>query len=490
MPKYYISTSLPYVNANPHIGFALEAVQADVLARYHRSLGDDVYFLTGSDENSLKNVRKAEEQGVKINDFILEKTKKYLELKKEYSISSDDFIRTTEERHIKGVQKLWGACQKDIYRKKYRGLYCVGCETFLKENELKKGLCPDHKKRPELVEEENYFFKLSKYQDEIKELIEKDKIKIVPETRKNEIISFLNQGLEDICISRSKERAHGWGIKVPGDSSQIIWVWFDALSNYINALGYGENKKEFQEWWEENNQKTHVIGKGIVKFHAVYWIGILLSAGLSLPQKIFVHSYITSEGEKMSKSLGNVVDPLEVSKKYGSDSVRYFLLREIPPFKDGDFTEERFKERYNADLAKGLGNLVARVLSIAERIEDNYLEEQKIKNSSLIEKIEETNKEINFFLNSFEFNKAISSIWGLISFCDQLIEKERVWEQKENQKEIVPSLLYTLLKISDLLKPFMPQTANNIDGSIKIEKKNQKLVFKIKKRGPLFPALD
>ena len=492
MPKYYISTAIPFVNAPPHIGFVLEIVQTDVLARYHRSIGNKVFFLTGTDENSLKNVRVAEEKGVKVQELVDKYAKKYLQLKEEYSLSFDDFIRTTEKRHIKGTEKLWLACEKDIYKKKYQGLYCVGCETFYKEDELEDGLCPEHKKKPELIEEENYFFKLSKYQNQIKELIESDRIKIIPETRKNEILSFIDSGLEDICISRSVERAHGWGIPVPGDSSQIIWVWFDALSNYINALGYGEDKKEFKEWWENNENKTHIIGKGVIRFHSLYWIGMLLSAGISLPKEIFVHGYITSNGEKMSKSLGNVIDPFEMSEKYGSDTIRYFLLREIPPFKDGDFTEDKLKNRYNADLANGLGNLIARVLSVAEKIGINNksLDVQKVKDSQFQEEIDKTEDNIKLFLSKFEFNKALSSIWELISFCDQYIEKERVWEKTKNQEKSILFLLYTISGTARTLKPFLPKTSNKILSSINLNRGNNKIFFNVQKIDLLFPKLD
>ena len=492
MAKYYISTAIPYVNANPHIGFVSEIVQADVLARYHRSIGDKVFFLTGADENSLKNVRVAEKKGIKVQELVDEYSKKYLQLKEAYSLSFDDFIRTTEKRHIKGAERLWLACEKDIYKKNYQGLYCVGCESFYKEEDLEDGLCPEHKKKPELIEEENYFFKLSKYQNQIKELIESDKIKIIPETRKNEILSFVNSGLEDICISRSVERAHGWGIPVPGDSSQIIWVWFDALSNYINALGYGENKKEFKEWWEDNENKIHIIGKGVIRFHALYWIGMLLSAELSLPKEIFVHGYITSNGEKMSKSLGNVIDPFEMSERYDSDAIRYFLLREIPSFKDGDFTEEKLKDRYSSDLSKGLGNLVARVLSVAEKIDisNKPLSSQEIKDSQFQKEIEKTEDNIKFFLGKFKFNKSLSSLWELISFCDQYIEKERVWEKKESQEKSALFLLYAISEIARMLKPFLPKTSNKISSSINLEDKKEQIFFNIKKIDSLFPKLN
>ena len=256
--KVFISTAIDYVNAAPHLGHALEKIQADVVARHRRILGEEVFYLSGTDENSLKNVQAARKEKISTKELVDRNAKKFYGLKNALNLSFDDFIRTTEERHIKGARKLWKKCEGDIYKKKYKGLYCVGCEQFYKENELEDGLCPEHKKKPELVEEENYFFSLSKYQDRLKKIIETDQIKIIPKTRKNETISFINQGLEDICVSRSSSRASGWGIDVPGDSTQKIWVWLDALSNYINALGYGGNEKKFQELWQENENKIHI----------------------------------------------------------------------------------------------------------------------------------------------------------------------------------------------------------------------------------------
>ncbi|MCP6718482.1 MAG: methionine--tRNA ligase [Patescibacteria group bacterium] len=492
MNKFFISTAIYYVNANPHIGHALEIVQTDVLARYYRTLGKEVLFLTGTDENSLKNAQAAEKINVPVQDFVDKNAQIFKELKKILNLSFDDFIRTTEERHIKGAEKLWLACKKDIYKKKYKGLYCVGCEEFYTEKELVNGLCPEHKKKPELIEEENYFFKLSKYQSQLKELIEKDEIKIIPQTRKNEVLSFINSGLKDICISRSKERAHGWGIPVPGDESQIIWVWFDALANYITALGYGTDEQKFNDWWQNNNNKLHVIGKGILRFHAVYWPGMLLSAGISLPERIFVHEYINVDGQKMSKSLGNVIDPYQLVEKYNTEAVRYFLLREISPFKDGDFSQKRFEERYDADLAKGLGNLLARVLSLAEKIglkNESFIVE-KIKESNFQSKIDKTQQNYHRALKEFKFNDALTSIWELISFCDECIEKEKLWNKSENQKTNILYLLYTIGNIANLLKPFLPETSEKILKQIGLKEKEREWIFNIKKGESLFPKLN
>jgi len=485
MKKVFISTSIPYVNAAPHLGHALEFVQTDVLARHHRIIGDQVFFLSGSDENSLKNVRSAEKAGVLVVDLVADNSKKFYELKDLLNISLDDFIRTTEERHFKGAQKLWSVCEKDIYKKSYSGLYCVGCEEFYKEEELVDGLCPDHKVKPELIEEENYFFKLTQYQDQIKELIETDKVKIIPETRKNEVLSFINSGLQDFCISRSSERAKGWGIDVPNDSSQKIWVWFDALSNYINALGYGSNdESKFNEFWQNNEFKTHTLGKGIVRFHSVYWLAMLLSAGISLPKTLFIHGYLTVDGQKMSKSIGNVVDPKELVLKYGSEGVRYFLLREIPATGDGDFTYEKFEKRYNSDLASGLGNLFSRTLAMVIKAGlDNGFEVKP--NSLFVEK----NKEIEGkVLEKFiQFNETLNDIWELVSFCDKYIEEEKPWEvvDSEKQKEIFSNLIYSLNNISKMIEPFLPLTSQKMKEQL--GEKDGK--FNIKKGESLFPRI-
>src|SRR3972149_298201 len=336
--RFYVTTAIPYVNAAPHIGFALEIVQADAIARYHRLIGDDTFFLTGTDENGLKNVQSAEKSGIPVQKFVGQNSQRFEDLRGALNLSFDDFIRTTEERHILGAQKLWQACDPgDIYKNKYRGLYCVGCEQFYTEKELVDGKCPEHGTVPETVEEENYFFKLSKYQNRLEKLIESNELGIVPESRRNEILSFIKGGLEDFSISRSKARAKGWGIPVPGDKNQVIYVWFDALSNYINALGYADDGEKFKKYWLENEKRTHVIGKGIIRFHAVYWPAMLLSAGIPLPTEIFVHGYLTVDGQKISKSLDNAtasggapqaagaIDTLALADKNGTDHVPYFL---------------------------------------------------------------------------------------------------------------------------------------------------------------------
>ncbi len=472
MKKIFISTAIDYVNSRPHLGHCFEKVQADVISRHFRIQKYDTFFLTGTDENSLKNVQAARKENITVKDLVDRNAKKFYELKDLLDLSIDDFIRTTEKRNVAGAQKLWEACKKDIYKKTYKGLYCVGCEEFYKESELVNGLCPEHQTKPEIVEEDNYFFRLSNYQKKLEEIIRSNKVRIIPQTRKNEVFSFIKSGLEDFCISRSAERASGWGVDVPGDSSQKIWVWFDALSNYINALGYDDDDKKFKEWWHKNDNKLHCIGKGIIRFHAVYWLAMLLSAKLDLPSKIFVHGYITVNGQKMSKSLGNVVDPFELVKKYGTDAVRYYLLREIPSTEDGDFTYEKFEARYNADLAGGIGNLVARVLGIANKAEQKDTKISK----AVKEKAEETEKNCNKSLEAFKFNEALASVWELISFCDKYINDEKLWETKK--PEVINDLFFALDKLSDLLLPFLPETAEKIKKAV-IERKSEILFPKI-----------
>ncbi len=474
--KVYISTAIDYVNAAPHLGHALEKVQADSLARYFRQQGAAVFFLSGTDENGLKIIQAAKEAGLPNLKFVKKNADEFYKLKQALNLTYDDFIRTTERRHILAVQKFWKKVKKDIYRKKYKGFYCAGCESYIKSTDLQDGLCPVHHTRPEEIEEENYFFKLSSYQKELERIIKDDKIKIVPEERKNEVLGFIRGGLEDFCISRSQERALGWGIDVPGDKSQKIWCWFDALINYISALGYGKDQKKFQEWWENNSSKIHIIGKDVLKFHAIYWPAMLLSAGISLPSTIFIHGFFTMEGSKMSKTTGNTVDPFSLVEKYGADPVRYFLLREMPLTKDGNFSTAKFEEHYNSDLASGLGNLLSRIIPLAQKTKVSL----ELSNESAKEAIEEVKKSFQKAIKRFDFREALSLIWSLIAFCDQYIEQEELWKETEKKKEVVDNLLFILQEISILLFPFLPQSATRIQQYLK-EGKAEK---------PLFPKTD
>jgi methionyl-tRNA synthetase len=327
-------------------------------------------------------------------------------------------------------------------------------------------------KKPEVVSEENYFFRLSKYQKELEKIIERDEIEIFPRERKNEVLSFIRSGLEDFSISRPRERMKGWGIPVPGDGSQIIYVWFDALTNYISGIGYGRDEKTFKKYWPAD---LHIIGKDILKFHAIYWPAMLLSAKIELPKRILVHGFITVGGQKMSKSLGNIINPLEIIEKYGADSLRYFLLRESSPFEDLDFTFEKFKKRYNSDLAAGIGNLVARIIGMSKRLKVKKTK-KKIENFELREEVEKTNQKWKTSLEEFKFNEALISIWDLISFCDKFIQEKKPWEKKE--KKVVSDLLLILREISKMLYPFLPETSERILKQIETQKMR-----------PLFPKI-
>ncbi|MBI4100620.1 methionine--tRNA ligase [Candidatus Microgenomates bacterium] len=469
--KFYLTTAIPYVNAKPHIGHALEFIQADCVARYHKLLGEDTLLLSGADENSLKNVQAAEDRGVPVKQLCDENSKAFSDLLEKLNVSVNIFQRASEKKHFESSQKLWQRCQKngDIYKKSYEGLYCIGCEAFYTEDELENGLCPEHKTRPEKISEENYFFRLSKYQKQIEELIEGDELKLIPATRKNEALGFIRGGLEDFSISRSQKRARGWGVPVPNDSNQIMYVWFDALNIYQSGVGFGWDEKSYQQWWPAD---LHIIGKGILRFHAVYWPAILLSAGLPLPKSIFVHGYITAGGQKISKSLGNVIDPIEMIEKYGVDSLRYYLLREIPAYSDGDFSERRFKEIYNADLANGLGNLVARTVKLCEKIDTEF----KPLKAALSEDYKND-------LGSFCFDEALATIWDEIRSLDRYLEKEKPWLISDISK-LFPILEFTvgrILQIAYELQPFLPETAEKIQ--------KQFAGPQIKSGPPLFPRL-
>ena len=493
--RYYITTAIPYVNAKPHLGFVLEIIQTDTYKRFLELREDEVYFVTGTDENSLKNVISAREKNISPQELVDQNSQYFQDLKELFNLSNDDFIRTTEERHKKGVVKLWKKVfdSGDIYKKEYEGLYCVGCEAFYKPEELINGLCPEHKTKPELIKEENYFFKLSNYQKELEEMIVSGRLKIIPEKRENEVLSFIRQGLEDFSISRSRKRAKNWGISVPNDDSQIIYVWFDALINYITALGfYNEESELFNTWWNKSDKIIHFIGKGITRFHAIYWPAMLLSAKLRLPTTIFAHGYLSINGQKISKSLGKTIDPFEVSKKYDSDIIRYFLLREISPFEDGDFSESRLKERYNSDLAQGIGNLVSRILALGEQYGKQIMIQSSI--SDLITKYWD---DYNRQMEEFHFNDSLVTIWNLISYCDKYISDRKPWEKMDDEKEfqkILGELIYILGNIALMLSSVMPKTSEKILRFLKLQeisKENwlsQKVV--LKKQSALFPRLD
>lgn len=477
MIKYFISTAIPYVNGSPHAGHSLEYVQTDVLARYYRiKYGkENVFALTGSDENALKNVLAAEIAGKPTLQFIDEKTEEFKKLYGTLNLSFDDFIRTTEKRHIEGAQKLWRSFKKqDIYQDTYEGMYCVGCEEFKTEKDLVDGLCPEHKKKPEIVSEKNYFFKLSNYQTQIESLITDDVIKIVPTKRKNEVLGFVREGLKDFSISRSRERARNWGVPVPDDNTQVMYVWVDALSNYITALDYANDGEQYRKFWDNNDsERIHVIGKGIVKFHALYWIGMLLSAKLPLPTQEFVHGYVTVEGNKIGKSLGNAIHPNEVVTKYGVDAFRYYLLREIPAYGDGDFSWSRMEEIYKADLQNGLGNLVARVAAMVALSENLEVKSEKL----------EISQKVSDALNEYKFDTAMGVITEKVRKADQYISENQIWKLAGQEKmEALTKVVKEIRQIAVDLQPFLPQTAEKIIAQYN----NEKII----KSDPLFPRLS
>lgn len=471
MNKFYLTTAIPYVNASPHVGHALEFVQADTIKRTRQLLGDDVLLLSGSDENSLKNVQAAEKEGKAVQEFVDENSILFKNLAEKLNIKFDVFQKGSSQQHVLSSQKLWDLCKKngDIYKKEYEGLYCVGCELFYEPSELNEnGECFEHPgKKLEKVKEENYFFKLSKYEKQIIELLESDTIKITPTFRKKEVLNFAKQGLSDISISRSNQRAKNWGVPVPDDDNQRMYVWFDALNIYQSGIGFGWDEKQYNKWWPAN---LHVIGKGITRFHAVYWPAFLLSAELLLPKEIFVHGYFTVDGQKMSKSVGNVVDPFYLIEKYGTDAIRYYFLREIPSTSDGDFSEARLKEVYNADLANGLGNLVARVAKLAEN--------NDITGPAVTKELE---RKVAEELDTYNFNEALKHIWKQITETDQEINQTKPWELKGNEaREVIENLVKNILQIGYNLSPFIPETSEKI--ILQFE-------GKIKSGSPLFPRL-
>ncbi len=470
--RYYITTSIPYVNARPHIGHALEFVQTDAFARFHRLMGDDTRFLTGTDENSLTNVLAAEREGIPTADLVDRNAATFIGLTEILDISNDDFIRTSvEERHIEGARKLWQACARsgDIYKRHYSGLYCVRCEQFYTEDELDNGLCPEHHIPPELVEEENYFFRLSRYGDKLLALIDSGELRIIPETRRNEVRSFVARGLEDFSLSRSRARARGWGVEVPDDPDQVMYVWFDALANYITALNYGLDQELYRSYWVDNPERVHVIGKGILRFHAVYWPGMLLSAGEPLPSTVFVHGYLTIDGEKMSKSLGNVVDPAELVERYGSEAVRYWMLREVPPTGDADYTDEKLERRYNADLANDLGNLLNRTVSMIHRYRGGQIPAPAGTGDSLgIAQI--AGQLQGSMAQDYDPQQALAGIWESIVRANRYVEESSPWvlakaeragddEARQKLDTALYSLAETLRVVAAALRPFLPRTS-------------------------------
>ncbi|MEY9846002.1 methionyl-tRNA synthetase [Streptacidiphilus sp. BW17] len=490
MSSYYVTTTIPYVNARPHLGFALELVQADVLARHRRTRGGAVRFLSGTDENSLKNVLAAENEGVDVQDLVDRNAAAFAELAAPLALSFDDFIRTSRDpRHRIGVEYLWRRCAEagDFYRKEYVGLYCVGCEAFFAESELTEdGRCPDHGTEPQQVSEENWFFRLSRYQEQLRELITSGRLRIEPESRRNEVLALIDSGLRDFSVSRSRARARGWGIPVPGDEEQVVYVWWDALGNYVTSLGLGGSDTDaepYRTWWAGDGERVHLVGKGVLRFHAVYWPAMLLSAGLPLPTRVLVHDYLTVSGRKISKSAAagagsgagsaSAVDPAALVSRFGTDAVRWWLLREVPRVGDADFTEERLIARADADLAGGFGNLVHRVVTMVHRYRDGVVPTATVSTTATSELravCARAAGRVDAALDAFDYRAAAGAVWTLVEEANRCIDRTRPWELAKAERgaadprldAALAALVAACREVGEQLRPFLPDAADRI----------------------------
>ncbi|HVN26795.1 MAG TPA: class I tRNA ligase family protein [Candidatus Paceibacterota bacterium] len=477
--RFYITTPIYYVNDKAHIGHAYTTIVADTLARWRAERHDEVVFLTGVDENSQKTVDAAKKSGEEIHAYTDRLADLWQQTWQTLGISNTDFIRTTEQRHVETVRDFWGRLEAngDLYRGRYEGLYCKGHEAFLREDELTPdGLCPEHKTKPELVSEDNYFFALSKYQDRLLDFYAAHGDFVAPAHRFNEVKAFVEQGLEDISFSRElKEGREAWGIPVPGDPNQVIYVWADALVNYVTGVGI--------EGWEDHPADIHTVGKDILRFHAVIWIAMLMSAGLPLPGQVIANGYLTVDGTKMSKSLGNGVDPLDLAKRYGVDALRYYLLREVPYGEDGDYAEVKMRERYNGELANGIGNFAARVLALAEKEE---LAMGKLY-ADFEQAIDAMRRGVAQRMGEYRFGDALGAIWTAISFGDRFVNDRKVWEIKDiaERRSALFNLVSLLDNVAAELKPFLPETARRITACISWNDDG----LTVKKPESLFPRI-
>jgi methionyl-tRNA synthetase len=503
--RVYLSTTIPYVNGRPHLGHALELVQADVLARHHRRTGDEVRLQSGTDDNSLTNVLAAAAEGISTRELVNRNASAFAALRGELSLSFDDFIRTsTDPRHRPGVERLWRACEAsgDLYRRPYEGLYCVRCEQFYTEGELADGNCPEHGTPPQLVAEENWFFRLSRYSGQLHELISSGRLRIEPAGRRNEVLGFIAGGLADFSISRSVARARGWGIGVPGDPGQVIYVWWDALGNYITSLGYGTRGKDYGRWWVGADRRVHLVGKGVLRFHAVYWPAILLSAGEPLPTEIFVHDYLTVDGRKISKSAPESsrrrTDPVELASQYGIDALRWWLLRDVPRVGDTDFSVERLIARANNDLANGLGNLVSRVVSLIHSSRAGVITpcpspagttrwlaaapgaparlaapEWPADAAGLRAAIQRAPEAVRAALTDFDFRAATAAVWQIVEQANRYVDATEPWHLARAERAgdsaagarldgVLGALLAACQILAAEIWPFLPDLAGRI----------------------------
>jgi len=455
MSNFYVTTSIPYVNGDPHIGHALEFVQADVLARAARKRGDDVLFSTGSDEHGTKVAQKAAELGKTPQAFADEISAKFKELGELLNITPDRFIRTTDKGHVQRSQVIWKALEKDIYKAKYVGWYDVRQEEFVPEAQADpERMKPEHPQAYQKLEEENYFFRLSNYGDKIRTLIETEELRIVPVTRRNEILSLIKEGLDDISISRPADKLE-WGVPVPNDKAQVMYVWFEALMNYITLLGYPDGA-DFKRFWPADVQ---VVGKDIIRFHAAIWPAMLLSLKLPVQKQLYVHGFVNVEGQKMSKSIGNVIAPSEVVEKYGVDAFRYYFLRHVPSYDDGDFSWEQFETAYNNELANELGNAVQRTAAMLQKYQ-----------GGMVGDVPESQHDTGAYeeaLADCRFDRALDAVWERVRGVNQYIDQEKPWEiaksdDEEHLREVLAVAVSDLLQIADLLEPFLPDTAGKI----------------------------
>ena len=483
--SFYVTTAIPYVNAAPHLGHALELVQADVLARHRRLRGQPVRFLTGTDENALKNVTAAAAARTEVSAFVAANAERFAGLAKALDLSFDDFIRTgSDRRHAPGVERLWrqSAARGDFYRRGYDGLYCPGCEQFYEAADLPGGLCPEHRVAPEQVTESNWFFRLSRYTEDVLAALESGRVRIEPAARRNEVLSFVRAGLTDISVSRPASRAAGWGIPVPDDPGQVVYVWWDALANYVTALGYGSDDTAYRAWWLDGTERVHVIGKGILRFHAVYWLALLLSAGQPLPTAVFVHEYLTVDGAKLSKTAGNAVSPYDLVERYGSDALRWWLLRDVAGLGDTDFTERRLLTRYHQDLANGLGNLVNRTVSLVHKYRHGTVPVGR----GLTDLCAGLPADIDRALTVFDFRAATDAIWSIVAAANRLVEAERPWELAKRDGERLDAVLTTLVeacrRVALELSPFLPDGAARISAQLGAG-------IRVARPEPVFPRL-
>lgn len=459
--KLYITTAIPYVNASPHIGNALDYLLADIWARYQRQNGRDVRFQVGTDEHGTKIAMKAAEAGLTPQEYVDKMYEPFKWLLDKVNATYTDFIRTTDDHHVQAVQYIWRQLAPYIYKDHYTGWYCVGCESFVSDKEAaaNNGICPIHNQPYQRLSEENYFFKASAFTDKIREAIVSKRMQIVPETRQHEFLELIKNGLSDVSFSRSRKNL-GWGIPVPGDDEQVMYVWPDALSNYITVLGYPD-RPEWRDYWPADIQ---VIGKDILRFHAGIWPAILLALDLPLPKKLMVHGFINVGGSKMSKSLGNVVDPIEIIDRYGVDAFRYYFARHIPTLNDGDFTWEKFISVYESELGNDLGNLVQRVASMILRYQQGVIGDVGISEHDM--------QPYREAMESLNFDRALDEVWLTVRSLNQYLDSVKPWavakqighdnEAEAHLGEILAYSAATLLQVSDLLVPFMPDTAAKI----------------------------